>query len=183
MPTEEKIGTVEQLTELLNGSKAVYLADFTGIDVASVTELRKQLPEAEVGYRVVKNRLAKRAAEAAGLNDFAEFFTGYTAIVYSHEDPLAPAKILQTFIDNGGKLAIKSGYMDGQVMAPEQVKILAALPGREELIAKVLGSIQSPLYGFASVLNGLLRNLVGVLGAIEEQQREGGAGGGEESSE
>ena len=132
--------------------------------------------EAEVGYQVVKNRLAKRAAEAAGLSAFEEHFTGHTAIAYTQEDPLAPAKILQKFIDGGGKLAIKSGYMDGQIMASDQVKALAALPSREELISKVLGGIQNPLYGFVGVLNGLLRNLVGVIGAIEEKQREAGAG-------
>ena len=181
MPTEEKIETVDQLTELLNGSRSIVLADFAGVDVVSVTELRNQLREAEVGYQVVKNRLAKRAAEAAGIDGFGEFFIGPTAIAYAAEDPVAPAKILQKFIDDGGKLAIKTGYLDGQLMTADQVKALASLPSRDELIGKVLGGIQNPLYGFAGVLNGLLRNLVGVVSAIEEQQRGGGEAEAEEA--
>lgn len=172
MPTAEKIATVEELTATIQAAKAIYLTSFTGIDVASDTELRRKLRDVATDYRVVKNRLAKRAAEAAGVGALSEHLTGPTSIAFAKDDPVAPARILEQFINAGGKLAIKSGFMDGRVLTQEQVKSLATLPSRDELLARVVGGVQAPLYGFAAVLTGLLRNLVGVIGAIEKQQRE-----------
>lgn len=174
MPTAEKVEQVAELARRMTASKAMYLADFTGVDVASVTELRRSLRAASVDYQVVKNRLAKLAAAEAGLETLAPFLNGPTALAFGLEDPLEPAKILQKFIDAGGKLAIKAALVDGEVMTPDQVKALASLPSHDELIAKVLGAVQSPLYGFAGVLNGLLRSLVGVLAAVQEKQAEAG---------
>ena len=157
----------------MTGAKALYLADFTGIDVESVTELRNKLRDAEVKYQVIKNRLAIRAAEEAGIAGLREHLSGPTAIVYSQEDPIAPAKILQAFADAGGKMQIKTGYMEGEILAADEVIALAKLPSRDELLGKVVGSVQAPLYGLNAVLNGLLRGLVGALSAIEEQKKEG----------
>ena len=170
MPTVEKIDTVERLKETISASKAIVLADFSGIDVAAVTELRNKLREASVTYEVVKNRLAKRAIEDAGISELSEHLIGPTAMAFATEDPLAPAQILQKFIDDGGKIAIKSGVLDGQVMSSDQVVALASLPSREELLAKTVGTIQGPLSGLVGVLNGLLRNLVGVVAAIESSR-------------
>ena len=175
MPTSEKVDKVEELTAALSNAKAIYLADFTGLDVAKVTGLRNKLRDAEVGYQVVKNRLAKRAAAEAGISGLDEHLVGPTAIAYTSEDPIAPAKILQDFADEDDTFSIKSGFMDGQVLSPDEIKALSKLPSREELLGKVLGSVQSPMYGLAGVLNGLLRNLVGVIGAIEEKQKSGDA--------
>lgn len=173
MPTAEKIAKVEELASIMSEAKVIYLADFTGVDVASVTALRDKLREASVQYHVVKNRLVKRAAETAGITGMDEFLTGPTAMALSQEDPVAPAKILQDFIDGGGKLAIKTGFIDGQFLSENQVQALAKLPSREQLLSNVVGGIQAPLYGLAGALNGLLRNLVGVIAAIEKEQREG----------
>jgi large subunit ribosomal protein L10 len=175
MPTAEKTESVAALAQKMSQADAIYLADFSGIDVASVTELRRTLREAGVEYHVVKNRLAKLAASDAGLSSLERYLEGPTAMAFVQEDPVAPAKILQGFIDRGGKLAIKTGLVDGQVLTAEAVAQLAKLPSREELIGKVVGSVQSPLYGLSAVLNGLLRGLVGALAAIKDQQAEGGA--------
>ena len=175
MPTSEKVDKVEELTAAMSNAKAIYLANFTGLDVAKVTGLRNKLRDAEVGYQVVKNRLAKRAAAEAGISGLDEHLVGPTAIAYTSEDPIAPAKILQDFADEDDTFSIKSGFMDGQVLSPDEIKALSKLPSREELLGKVLGSVQSPMYGLAGVLNGLLRNLVGVIGAIEEKQKSGDA--------
>jgi large subunit ribosomal protein L10 len=175
MPTSEKIDKVEELTAAMSNAKAIYLADFTGLDVAKVTGLRNKLREAEVGYQVVKNRLAKRAAAEAGISGMDEHLIGPTAIAFTNEDPIAPAKILQDFADEDDTFSIKTGFMDGRVLSPDEIKALAKLPSREELLGKVLGSVQSPMYGLAGVLNGLLRNLVGVVAAIEEKQKTGDA--------
>ena len=173
MPTTQKVEKVEELAAALADAKAIYLADYTGIDVARVTDLRNKLREADVGYQVVKNRLAKRALEVAGLNDLDAYLNGPTAIAISKDDLISPAKILQEVADEEGQFEIKSGFADGKMLSSEDIKALSKLPSREELIVKVLGSVQSPLYGFASVLSGLLRNLAGVVAAIEEKERNG----------
>lgn len=172
MPTVEKTARIEELTSIMSGAKALYLADFTGIDVASDTDLRRKLRDNSVEYQVVKNRLAKRAAEAAGIEQLSEFLAGPTAIAFAQDDPIAPAKVLQEFIDGGGKLAIKTGLLEGRLLSEEQVTALAKLPSKEQLLGQVVGGIQAPLYGLAGVLTGLLRNLVGTIAAIEEKQRE-----------
>ena len=174
MATVEKKEKIAELKAILAEAKGLYLADFTGIDVEAVNELRNKLRDAEVHYQVIKNRLAIRAAEEAGIAGLKEHFTGPTAIAYSNEDPIVPAKILQDFADDGGKMLIKSGYMDGKILAADEVQVIAKLPSRDELLGKVVGSVQSPLYGLITVLNGLLRSLVGVLSAVEEQKGEGG---------
>lgn len=176
MPTTEKIAKIEELTEIMAGAKAIYLADFTGIDVISVTELRRKLRAASVDYQVVKNRLAKRAAEAAGIGQLGAHLTGPTAIACAKDDPLAPAKIMQQFIDAGGKLTIKSGVFEGHLLSEEQIKELAQLPSKEQLLGKVVGGIQAPIFGLVWALNGMLRSLVGVLAAIEEERQKGSLG-------
>ena len=175
MPTLEKVDKVEELTAALSNAKVIYLADFTGLDVAKVTGLRNKLRDAEVSYQVVKNRLAKRAAAEAGIFGLDEHLVGPTAIAFTSEDPIAPAKILQDFADEDDTFFIKLGFMDGQILSPNEIEALSKLPSREELLGKVLGSVQSPMYGLAGVLNGLLRNLVGVIGAIEEKQKSSDA--------
>ena len=174
MATVEKEAKVEELKAIMAEAKGFYLADFTGIDVASVTELRNKLRDADVQYRVIKNRLAIRAAEEVGIAGLKEYFTGPTALAYSKGDPIAPAKILQDFVDDGGKIQIKTGFMEGEVIAADRVEALAKLPSKEELLGKVVVSVQSPLYGLSGVLNGLIRSLVGALSAIEKQRVEGG---------
>lgn len=174
MPTPEKEEKITELTQKMEGANALFLADFTGIDVETVSDLRNQLRQAEVEYQVVKNRLAIRAAEAAGLDVLNEHFSGPTALAFVKDDPVEPAKILQKFVDDNGKLAIKSGLVDGQLLTADEVEKLAKLPSREELLGKFVGSVQAPLYGLNAVLSGLLRNLVGVLGAIESQRQEAG---------
>jgi large subunit ribosomal protein L10 len=173
MPTAQKEQAVDRLTTAINQSKAIVLADFTGIDVVSVTKLRDKFREAAVDYRVVKNRLAKIAVEAAELPGLEEHLTGPTAMAFAQDDPLAPAQVLQKFIDDGGRVAIKTGVLDGQILSPDQVKALASLPSRDELLGKAVGTIQGPLFAFVGGLNGLLTNLVGVLSAIEKKQQEG----------
>ncbi len=172
MPTEEKVAKVEELTALMTGATAIYLADYTGIDVAAVTNLRSKLRQAEVEYQVVKNRLARRAAREAGISGLDGFLVGPTAMAFTKGDPVAAAKILQDFADAGGKLAIKTGVVDQHVISGEQVKVLAKLPPRDVLLASVARGVQAPLYGMVSVLSGLIRGLVGTVAALEQQRRE-----------
>ena len=172
MPTADKSATVSDLSQKMSKADAIYLADFSGIDVAAVTQLRRSLREAGVDYQVVKNRLAKLAARDAGLDSLGEYLEGPTAMAFVQDDPVTPAKILQKFIDGGGKLAIKTGVVDGQILTPEAVKQLARLPSRDELIGKVIGSVQAPLYGLSAVLSGLLRGVVVALSAVKDQKAD-----------
>ena len=177
MPTAEKVEQISDLSQKMTAAKSIFMADFTGLDVESVTELRRALRGASAEYQVVKNRLAKRAAVDAGFDGLSDYLSGPTAMTFAQEDPLEPARILQKFIDDGGKLAIKSGLLDGDLLSPDQVKQLALLPSRDELIVNLMGSIRSPLYGLAGVLTGLLQGLVGTVAALEESRREDGGGG------
>ena len=183
MPTEQKTETVNDLSQRMASAKSIVLADFPGLDVASVTQLRRSLRGASVDYRVVKNRLAKLAASDAGLSSLEEFFNGPTAMAFALDDPLEPVRVLQKFVDTGGSLAIKSGFMDGQVLSPEQVKDLASLPSKDELVGKLIGAGQAPMYGLVGVFNSLLRNLAGVVSAIEEAKRQGSDAGASASEE
>lgn len=178
MPTAEKTATVDRLARKMAQAEAIFLADFHGIDVASVTRLRRSLRGAGIEYEVVKNRLAKRAATDAGIEGLEPYLEGPTAMAFAQDDPVAPAKILQEFIDGGGSLTIKTGLVDGQVLTAEAVAQLARLPSREELIGQVVGSVQAPLYGLSAVLNGLLRGLVAALSAIADQRTEAEAADG-----
>lgn len=170
MPTEIKVEKVNDLSRKLGEAKSVYLADFTGLNVASATALRHALRQADVNYEVVKNRLAKLAVAKSGMSQLGEYLNGPTAMAFGLGDPIEPAKILQKFIDDGGNLSIKSGLLDGELLTADQVKEIASLPSRDELLGKVVGSMQGPLHGFVGVLCGLLRNLVGVVAAVQEQR-------------
>ena len=175
MPTAEKIAAVEDLAELMKKSQGIYLTDFTGIDVPTFTELRRKLREEDVSYRVVKNRLALRAAKEAGLDGLEGMFEGHTGLVSSEADPMAPVRVLTDFAkENDDRPHIKVGFLEGQVYVDEKLETLAKLPPREVLLGQVVGMIQAPISGLASCLNGILQNLVLVLNAVAEKKGEGG---------
>jgi len=177
MPTAEKVAAVEELVGLLKESKGVYLTDFTGIDVPSFTQLRKQLRDEDVSYLVVKNRLAKLAVKDAGVDGLEEMFSGPTGLVCSDADAVAPARVLSKFAEDAdGKPVIKAGYIDGQVYVDDQLETLAKLPSREVLLAKMVTAMQSPISGLAFSLNGILQKFVATLQAVaDKRQEEGGA--------
>ncbi|MBZ4688696.1 MAG: ribosomal protein [Clostridiales bacterium] len=167
---QEKERVVQEIKSKLQNSNAAVLTDYRGLNVAEVTELRKQLREAGVEYKVLKNTLVKIAAKEVGLEDLFQYLEGPTAIAFSEEDPVAPAKILSNFAKEHKNLEIKAGLLEGNVVSIEQVKELADLPSREELIAKVLGGLQGPISGLVNVLQGPIRNLVYVLEAIRKEK-------------
>lgn len=176
MPTEQKIASVEEVETLLKDSKAVYFADFTGIDVPAFTDLRRQLHSEGVTFRVVKNRLAKIAAANAGIDGLDDAFKGPTGMVCANEDPLAPARLMAKFAETSdGKPKVKFGYMDGTIYVEEQVAALAKLPTREVLLTQLVTGLQSPITGLACCLSGILQSLVGTIQAVlDKKQNEGG---------
>lgn len=165
-----KEAVVAEVVEKLGASQGVVLTDYRGLNVAEVTELRSKLREAGVEFKVLKNTLTRRAANEVGIEGLDPYLEGPTAIAFGVNDPVSPAKILAEFAKAHKNLEIKAGILEGKVIDIEGVKALADLPSREELLAKALAGMQSPLYGFAGVLQANLRNLVYVLNAIKEKQ-------------
>jgi large subunit ribosomal protein L10 len=167
---EEKKQIVEELKDKLNQVKAAIFTDYRGLNVEEITELRKQLREAGIEYKVVKNTLTRIAAKDINMDFLEEYLTGPTAIAFSFEDPVTPAKILSKFANSHKALDIKAGLVEGKLIDVEGIKALADLPSREVLIAKVIGGMQAPISGLVGVLNGPMRGLVYALKAIQDKK-------------
>lgn len=156
----EKAAKVSELKDLMTGSKGVILVDYCGLTVAEDTDLRRKMREAGVTYMVAKNTFVRIAAKEAGIEGLDSFLEHNTALAFSAEDPVAPAKILSEFAKDHKALEIKAGILDGAVIGLDEVKALADLPSREVLLAKLIGSMQAPISGLVNVLHGTLRNFV-----------------------
>jgi len=166
---EEKARVIEELTEKLKGGSVVFV-DYKGMNVAQSTRLRARSRESGVEFVVAKNTLAQRAANQAGVEEISEYLVGPTALAFS-EDPVASAKLMAEFSDEIGTFELKGGLLDGeQVVDEEGVVALSRLPEREQLIAQVVGGIQSPFAGLVNVLSGTIRNLAVVLNQVAEQK-------------
>ena len=153
---EQKQAAVAELAELLRNSPAGVLVNYQGITVDADTKLRKALRESGVKYMVVKNSLTGRACEEVGLGDMKQYLSGMTAIAVSENDPIAPAKIIKEYAEKIESFEILAGYLDGAVVDKNTVIELADIPSKEVLIAKLLGSIKSPLYGFAYAIQAII---------------------------
>ena len=170
--TAAKQAIVAELKEKLTGAKGAVLVNYRGLTVAQDTKLRRQLREAGVDYRVVKNTMTRIAAQEAGLEGLDVYLEGPTAMAISTTDPVAPAKIITDFVKEHKLqvLEVKAGLVEGNVIDENGVKALASLPSREVLIAKMLGSMKSPITGLVNVLQGSIRNLVYALDAVRQQK-------------
>jgi large subunit ribosomal protein L10 len=166
---ELKRQIVAEIKTKLENSSAAVLTDYRGLNVAQVTELRKRMREAGVEYKVLKNTMIRFAAHELGLEGLDPYLEGPTAVAFS-ADPVAPAKIIYDFAKANKALEVKVGVLEGKVIEAAQVKALADLPSREELLAKVVGGMQAPLYGMVSVLSGTLRSFVYALEAVRKQK-------------
>ena len=176
---EEKSQEVAELTEQIGKASNAFLIDFKGITVPQVTELRKQVREANSGYVVVKNTLALIALKDSPIINMKEQFTGPTAIAYNSTDAVVLAKALTKFAKDVPAVQFKGALLNGQVVPASEIQNIANLPSREELIAKLLYLMQHPIRGLAVVLNGTIRNFAVVLDQIAKQK---GGGEGSEAS-
>lgn len=166
---EEKKKLVEELKEKIGAAKSIVIVDYKGLSVFEDTELRKTLREANVEYRVLKNRLMQKAFNELGYADFDEALNGPTAVAFANGDPVAPAKILLESADKSKKLTVKCGMVDGTYITVDGVKELATLPPKEVLLAKLLGTLEAPISGLARVLNETVAGLARVLNQISEK--------------
>lgn len=149
---ELKQPVVDEIKSLLDGAASAVVVDYRGLTVAQDTELRKQLREAGVSYKVYKNTLIKRAAEGTDFAQLDQNLEGPTALAVSKDDATAPARILANFAKTAPALELKAGVVEGTYYDVAGVNALAAIPSRDELISKLLGSLQSPITNFARVL-------------------------------
>ncbi len=173
--TPKKEAIVAELKEQMTSAKGAVFTSYKGLTVAQDTKLRRELREAGITYHVVKNTMTRIAAKELGLDGIIEHLEGTTAFAFSAEDAVAPAKVICDFIkknklDEAGILTIKVGLVEGKVISDQEVKALASLPSREELIAKMLGSMNAPVTNTVMVLQGVIRNAVYVLDAIRAQK-------------
>lgn|SRR5690554_410185 len=169
---ESKKQIVEEISDKLQRAASAVLTDYRGLNVSEATQLRKELREAGVEYRVLKNTLTKLAVDKVGLSELKKDLVGPTAIAFSYDDPVAPAKILTKFAKEHKKLELKSGVVEGKVIDVSGIAALADLPSREVLLAQVLAGFQGPISGFVNVLQGNLRNFACVINAIKEQKEQ-----------
>jgi large subunit ribosomal protein L10 len=169
MNREEKKSAIDEMEKTLGKAENAFVLGFSGIKVTEVTELRKQVRESRAHYLVVKNTLAKRAVRGSKLEALSEHFTGPTAVAYTR-DPVALAKVLNTFAKTNAALSFKGAVVEGRVIPVSEIKVIADLPSREQLVARLLGLLQSPVRRLVTVLNGPARNLVAVLAQIAEQK-------------
>ena len=171
MPNAVKVALVERVNSEIKATGSLILSDFTGINVEQISELRKRCRESGVTFRVVKNTIIERAVEGTSLEGLSEHFNGPTAIAFS-DDMVAPAKVLRQFFKDFDKLAIKAGYVDGQVIDANGVTALADLPSRDQLLAMVVGTLQAPIVGLTRVLNANITGLVNALDQIAKKNEE-----------
>lgn len=169
MKKPEKDRLVADLREKLSGAKALYYTDFTGLNVKNMTDLRRRLRRANVEYVVIKNTLALRAVRESGLT--ATPLRGQTGLVIA-KDAVAAAKVLAEFAkENDQRPAVKGGLLEGRALDEAQVKKLASMPTREQMLAELGAGLQSPLAAFAGALNGLLYMFAGALDGLRTQRQ------------
>ncbi|MFA4875703.1 MAG: 50S ribosomal protein L10 [bacterium] len=171
MRKEEKVAQIESLAERVQKAKTLIFADYRGLKVSEVTELRRKLRKDNGSLKVVKNRLMKRVLKEKGMEAVAKYFSGPTAVASSDADPVLPAKIMMEFARAHAHLKVKGGFMDGRELGPNEVDVLAKMPSREVLLSRALASLNAPATNFAGVLAAVPRKLLYALNAIKETKQ------------
>lgn len=151
----DKKQTVKDIKDKFDRAVSAVFIDYRGLTVAEVTELRNKYRAAGVDYKVLKNTLISRAIEDKGIEEIAPFLEGPTAVAFSYDDEIAPAKITYDFIKEVEKMEIKCGIFNGKFTAKDEVIVLASLPSKDELLAKVVGSMNSPIMNLVYTLNAI----------------------------
>ncbi len=170
MPTEKKSQEIVEITDMLSRSSVVISADFRGLNVASVTQLRRQLREAGLVMRVVKNTLFLRAVDALGKPELAELAEGPTALVVGFDDPLAPVKMVVEYQRTArNSFAARKALFEGQIIEASQLPALASLPPKEVMIAEFAGALQSPIANLVSLLQATVQEFSGLIDSRASQ--------------
>jgi large subunit ribosomal protein L10 len=171
MKRSEKEAIIAEVADKAARAVAIYFADFSKLTVAEETELRREFRKSSVVYNVVKNTLARKALEQlSGYDRVFDKLVGPTGIAYSYDDPSAPAKIIKKFSEKTGKLQLKIAVIEKQIYDASKLEQLAKMPTRKELIAAILGSVNSPATGIVRAVGAVARDLVYIVDAIEKKK-------------
>ena len=172
MPNVKKVELVEELSEKIKMSSALYFTKYTGMNVEQASDLRQSFTDNSVEFVVSKNTLTKLAAEKAGLDKdmFNEFLSGQIAIAYAGDDPTAPAKVIKNFSKENECLEVVGLYFDGELYSPEKYKEIASLPSREELLTKFVVALNYPMTSVLYSLKASMTGLVNALNNLKEQK-------------
>jgi large subunit ribosomal protein L10 len=170
MARPEKIASVDEIRDKMSRAKSVILTDYRGLTFEQISELRTKLRPLNVEYKVFKNTLTKIAAKELNLDALDPYLEGPTAMAFSYDDPVAPAKTLSDFAKATKLLEMKGGVVEGSVVDGDKVKSLASIPPRDVLLAMFMGGLRSPLYGLAGSLNQITAGLARVLSQVAQQK-------------
>ncbi len=168
---EAKKQVVLDIKDKMERAKGMIFYDYRGLTVSEVTELRNSFRAAGVEYHVIKNSMLTRAADMLEIKGLEEYLSGPTAVAFGYADPVAPAKVLVEFVKKVKKTEIKSGILGTKVIGAKGVESLAQLPGREQLIAQLAGTLNAPISGLARSLSGIICKLGYALNAVIEQKQ------------
>jgi large subunit ribosomal protein L10 len=177
MNKAEKESAVQVLSERLRKAKAVILAEYRGLKVSEITEIRREVKKNAGDFKVVKNRLAKRAFAGVGMSSLEGHMKGPLAIVTAEQDPVVLSKVLSKHAESYAALKLKFAFFDGKVIDAKGIEALAKLPSKEELYAKLLGTLMAPAQGLVRVLSGVPQKLAIALKAIADKKQQGGSNG------
>jgi large subunit ribosomal protein L10 len=171
MNRTEKEAFVGEFRDKVQAAPVLYLTDFAGLDVKSMTVLRQRLKESGAEYLVVKNRLVKLAVAELDLPDISEGLLGPTGVVLGYEGVVEPAKVVSDFAkEHDDKPVFKVGILDNKVVSAQEIQRLAQLPPREQLLAELAGALEGPMSGFVGALEGKIQEMSGLLEALKEQK-------------
>jgi large subunit ribosomal protein L10 len=170
-----KADTVEAMRGIIAEQKGSVLAEYRGLTVAEITALRRKLREVDSEFKVVKNTLIRRAARESGFSQLEEYFVGPTAIGFTMSDPVSLAKAMREFAVGNKKINLKAGYLDGKVLTPTEITLLAQVPPREVLLSRLVGGLASPLTRLAQALSGPQQKLAYAMQSIYEKKSKQGS--------
>jgi len=177
MTREQKEAFVADFQERLERSEAIFLTDFTGLDVKAMTSLRSRLKKAGGEYLVVKNRLVKRAFADSGAPDISRYLVGPTGVVFGDEDIVAAARTITEFAkDNGDRPVFKVGVLETSILDPDRIEQVARMPSREELLSQAAGVLGGPMAALAGALGGKLQEMAGLVDALRADREPGEQG-------
>jgi large subunit ribosomal protein L10 len=166
---------VDDIKEVVAKAKVAIVSDYRGLSVAEITELRRRLQKEEGDYTVVKNTLAKIAIKDTPFEGLEEFLKGPSAIAFGFGDEVAPAKVILKYLKEAKKAnEVKGGVLDGKIITADDVKQISNLPSKQELIAKIMGSLSSPAQGLTNTVNGVARALVCAMNEVKKQKEAQG---------
>jgi large subunit ribosomal protein L10 len=172
MKRSEKDQIIAEVAEVAGRAHGMFFTDFGGLTVEQATELRREFHKAGIDYRVAKNTLIRKALEQVGGYDrVVENLAGPTGVAFAYDDPVAPAKIIQKFIDKHKKLSLKVCVIEHEIFEGARLAEIARIPSRTEVMAAILGSIQAPLAGVPGAINAVMRELVSVIDEVGKKKQ------------